>query len=61
MSEEKGETQKAMEEKLEQIEATRYSEADLVSFGNYLLGKERLSELGEVSHADLENWKESKN
>lgn len=41
MSKEKGETQKAMEEKLEQINATRYSEADLVSFGEYLLSAKR--------------------
>ena len=38
----KGETQKV------KLEAT-YTEADLVSFGNYL-GHE-------VTHADLENWK----
>lgn len=41
MSKEKGETQKAMEEKLEQINAKIYSEADLVSFGKYVLSVER--------------------
>ena len=46
---EKGETQKAMEEKLEQIAATRYSEADLVSFGEYLLSQEREERLKQTS------------
>lgn len=50
-----------------------YEESDLVSFGKYLLSKDRLERimttdtgnshellerLGEVYHADLENWKE---
>lgn len=46
---------------------TFYNEKDLVSFGNYLLSKERQELVNscenncpcdlEVSHADFENWK----
>lgn len=48
----------------EQEAITGYSEADLVSFGNYLLSderKERTSELNQqaVTHADLANWKDA--
>ena len=37
---------------------------DLVSFGNYVLSKERMKKVSKemrehVTHADLENWKET--
>ena len=52
----------------------KYKKKDLISFGNYLLSKERKKRfkqythpfltvkerLLEVHHADIENWKESK-
>ncbi len=43
-----------------------YTEADLVSFGNYLLSVERFNSTscvnrGNVTHADLANWKEKQN
>jgi len=39
--------------------------SDLVSFGNYLLSEERMGKVSDemkdcVTHADLENWKETK-
>lgn len=35
-----------------------YTEADLVSFGNYMVSEARARERsGEVHHVDLENWK----
>jgi len=41
---------------------TYYNKKDLVSFGNYLLSKERNESVDElnkdgVTHADVENWK----
>lgn len=40
-----------------------YTEADLVSLGNYVLSKEQMKKVSKkmrehVTHADLENWKE---
>jgi len=36
------------------------TEADLVSFGNFLLSTKRYVSNNLVTHADLENWKELK-
>ena len=34
----------------------KYTEKDLVSFGNFILSEREIKK--EISHADLENWKE---
>jgi hypothetical protein len=46
------------------METTMYTEAQLISFGNYLLSKKRKKsirflQLDKVWDSDIENWKEN--